>query len=222
VKSQEGGAVCVIVNVPIASFRMPHAREYFETYRVPPPSTVFGMLLSLVGERWRTEHAGAEIATVVLSRPAVSTVLRTMRRVKNLDLAAKANARPDFQELLVDVQLATWVRAGQSECGRPSRRRLADRVRDALREPSGVERFGALSLGESTHLVNDIRALRQGETVRGSLLLPAAEGSLTLPVWPDHVGSSATRWGRYELVEFEGHEPPPDAWQSCAPLSGEG
>ncbi len=220
--AQGDGSLGVLVDVPIASFRMPHAREYFETYRVPPLSTVFGMLLSLVGERWRSAHAGAEIAVAMMSNPILSTVLRTMRRVKDLDLTAKVNARPDFQELLVDVRLAAWIRAGDAERNEPSGRTLASRVRDALRDPACVERFGALSLGESTHLVNDIRALRPGETVRGRLLCPSPSGSLTLPVWPDHVGSFATRWGRYEVVEFEGHTPPHDAWQTCAPLSAEG
>ncbi|WP_422387114.1 CRISPR-associated protein Cas5 [Aphanizomenon flos-aquae] len=34
--------------VPIACFRQSPAREYAETYPVPPLSTVYGMLLSLV------------------------------------------------------------------------------------------------------------------------------------------------------------------------------
>jgi CRISPR-associated protein Cas5t len=216
------GTVGVLVDVPIASFRVPYAREYFETYRVPPPSTVFGMLLSLVGERWRAAHIGAEIGIVMLSSPVRSTVLRTMRRVKDLDLTAKVNARPDFQDLLVDTRVAAWVRAGDNERRDPAGRTLAGRVRYALREPQHIERFGALSLGESTHLVNDLRELRATETVRGHLLYPSASGSLTLPVWPDHVGSSATRWGRYEMVEFEGHSPPDDAWQVCAPLHARG
>ena len=42
--------VGVYICAPVASFRVPRAREYFETFPCPPPSTVYGMLLSMVGE----------------------------------------------------------------------------------------------------------------------------------------------------------------------------
>ena len=41
------------VEVPYASFRKSYARSFAETYPLPPPATVYGMLLSLVGERFR-------------------------------------------------------------------------------------------------------------------------------------------------------------------------
>ena len=59
----------LFVSIPVASFRAPFAREYFETLPCPPPSTVFGMLLSLVGEPDRLAHEGAEIALALVSRP---------------------------------------------------------------------------------------------------------------------------------------------------------
>src|SRR6202044_1447868 len=40
----------VFVSAPVASFRVPQAREYWETLPCPPPATVYGMLLSAVGE----------------------------------------------------------------------------------------------------------------------------------------------------------------------------
>ena len=76
--------VALRVEAPLVSFRNPHAREYAETYRVPPPSTVYGMLLSMVGEERRVRHSGARLALAVLGEPTVSTVLRTVWRVKNL------------------------------------------------------------------------------------------------------------------------------------------
>src|SRR5438094_231737 len=120
-------SVALYVSVPIASFRVPQAREYFETLPCPPPSTVYGMLLSLVGEPDRLRHIGAEIAIAVLSRPERSVVLRTLWRVKTKKHGPGIgeNKRPDFQELLSGVQLAIWVRPGSEEALAPH---LADRV----------------------------------------------------------------------------------------------
>ena len=148
--------VAIYVSVPIASFRNPYAREYLETYPFPPPSTVYGMLLSAVGEASRRVHIGAEIAFALLSRPQVSTVLRTKWRVKSgkTPLGTGQNKVPDFQEVLTGLEMAVWVRGGKEEIARPS---LAERLGRVLSHPSECERFGALSLGESTKLVNDLR-----------------------------------------------------------------
>jgi CRISPR-associated protein Cas5t len=189
-------SIGLAVTIPVAGFRVPRAREYFETFPCPPPATVYGMLLSLVGEPDRYAHEGAEIALALLSEPSYSVVLRTMWRVKERHAGPGLgnNRRPDFQELLTDVRLAVWVRAGPHERGTTT---LARRVREALANPSAVRRFGGLSLGESTHLVNDISLLRD-ELPEGQLLLAETDGDLSLPIWPDHVGS-ATTWGQYRL-----------------------
>lgn len=191
-------SVGLYVSVPIACFRVPRAREYFETFPCPPPSTVYGMLLSMVGEGNRREHEGAEIAIALLSKPSYSVVLRTLWRVKKKahGPGLGENRRPDFQEILSDTQLAIWIRKGLSE---KAAQPLASRVELAIRHPSTVSRFGGLSLGESTHLVNDASILRD-EAIRGRLLMPLDEGDLSLPIWPDHVGSN-TRWGQYRLLD---------------------
>src|SRR5688500_7221819 len=149
--TQAGAAVALYVSVPVASFRVPQAREYLETLPVPPPSTVYGMLLSAVGEPDRLVHRGAELAVAVISPGQRTRVLRTLWRVKSLanPLGSDTNKRPDFQELLVDVQLAVHVRDGV-DAHQPS---LAARLNAAFLDPSSVTRFGGLALGESTHLV---------------------------------------------------------------------
>lgn len=198
------------VSVPVACFRVPRAREYFETFPCPPPSTAYGMLLSMVGEVNRYAHEGAEVAIALISKPAYSVVLRTLWRVKSkkYGLGLGENRRPDFQELLTDVALAVWVRRGEKEAVEPS---LAHRVNDALDDPSVVSRFGGLSLGESTHLVDEITRLDAMDQ-EGQLLLWDAEGGLSLPVWPDHVGSK-TRWGQYHLIDFDlSKDLPEEAW----------
>lgn len=191
-------SVGLYVSVPIACFRVPRAREYFETFPCPPPSTVYGMLLSMVGESNRREHEGAEIAIALLSQPSYSVVLRTLWRVKDRKEGPGlgTNRRPDFQELLSDTRLAVWIRKGVRET---ATRSLASRVEQAVQHPETVSRFGGLSLGESTHLVNDVSIL-DDEGIRGRLLMGLDEGDLSLPIWPDHVGS-ATRWGQYHLLD---------------------
>ncbi len=203
-------AIGLYISVPAACFRVPRAREYFETFPCPPPSTVYGMVLSLVGEVNRRVHEGAEIAIAMLSQPDYSVVLRTMWRVKKTQYGPglQENRRPDFQELLTDVRLAVWVRPGQHESTVTP---LAARLDVALDHPSTVNRFGALSLGESAHLVNDVSRLK-GERLEGKALLAEEDGDLSLPIWPDHVGSN-TRWGQYRLVDSDiGGELPPTAW----------
>jgi CRISPR-associated protein Cas5t len=202
----------LFVSVPVASFRVPQAREYWETLPCPPPATLYGMLLAAVGEPNRLHHEGAEVALALLSAPELSVVVRTLWRVKDHKLAPGIgeNRRPDFQELLSNVRLAVWVRTGVAEAARPS---LSDRVAAALARPSSINRFGGLSLGESTHLVDELRALGAADHGKARLLLDDVEGDLALPVWPDHVGVAGTRWGQYRLVSaMLGMEPDERAW----------
>lgn len=200
------------VSVPVACFRVPRAREYFETFPVPPPATVYGMLLSMCGEINRRTHEGAELAIALLSEPSYSVVLRTMWRVKKKEhgLGLGENRRPDFQELLTDVRLAVWVRAGKEEKATVS---LANRVQTALETPNQVHRFGGLSLGESTHLVDEIKLL-DSFTEDCRMLAAEEDGDLSLPIWVDHVGS-ATTWGQFRLQEasmLDINSVSPQAW----------
>lgn len=202
----------LFVSVPIASFRVPQAREYFETLPCPPPSTVYGMLLALVGEPNRLLHLGAEIAVAMVGTPEHSVVLRTLWRVKAKETGPGIgeNKRPDFQELLTGIRLAVWVRAGAAEAANPF---LAERLRHTLAAPATANRFGGLSLGESTHLVDEVRALRAADGHEGQFLVRDPRGNLALPVWPDHVGSIGTVWGQYRLVTSSlAAEVPTEAW----------
>jgi CRISPR-associated protein Cas5t len=170
------------------------------------------MLLAAVGEPNRLHHEGAEVALALLSAPELSVVVRTLWRVKDRKLAPGIgeNRRPDFQELLSNVRVAVWVRTGTAEAAQPS---LSDRVAAALARPSDINPFGALSLGESTHLIDELRALGPVDHGEGRLLVGDVEGDLALPVWPDHVGAAGTRWGQYRLVPgMVGAEPDERAW----------
>lgn len=202
----------IYLSVPVAGFRVPHAREYFETLPVPPPSTVYGMLLSLVGEEDRCRHQGAELAIAILSQPALSVVLRTTWRIrdKKQGPGMGRNRRPDFQELLSGLRLAIWLRPGQEAGETPS---LFQRVGDVLANPAVSRRFGALALGESTHLVDELRRLCPDDLTNARPLLDDPDGDLSLTIWPNHVGSRGTAWGQYRLSEsMLGVEPPERAW----------
>src|SRR6266852_1217890 len=76
-RKTEGDAVQTLyIEVPYASFRKSHARSFAETYPLPPPATVYGMLLSLVGERFRRRHEGVRLAFAYKRLPHIATTLR--------------------------------------------------------------------------------------------------------------------------------------------------
>jgi CRISPR-associated protein Cas5t len=208
-------SIALRIEVPIAGFRQSRAREYAETYPVPPPSTVYGMLLSIVGEMDRYKYCGTQLAIALFSEPAKSTVIRTFRRFKKKEISDPSNARPDYQELLTDIQFVVWVAAG-SDAESPN---LLERLRAAFTYPETIDRFGGLCLGESRDLVNAVTLLPdtyKGESLRW--LVQDEDGLLALPYWVDHVGSKGTRWSRYLLDDFSALEEPPEkAWTEIQP-----
>jgi CRISPR-associated protein Cas5t len=170
------------------------------------------MILSLVGESNRLQHEGAEIAIALLSEPERSVILRTLWRVKSRKSGPGLgdNKRPDFQELLTGIRLAVWVQEGINEGASP---KLKQRLANVLSNPASGNRFGGLCLGESTHLVDEIRLINNEELHEGWLLLSDSSGDLAFPVWPDHVGSAGTKWGQYRLVPTAlSSELPHTAW----------
>jgi CRISPR-associated protein Cas5t len=193
------------VEVPIACFRQSWAREFAETYPVPPPATVYGMLLSLLGEWDRHRYCGSQLAIALLSQPQLSTVIRTLRRFKTKDIQHPNNARPDYQQLLTDVQIAVLVKGS-----------LAHDLERAFENPELIDRSGGLSLGESRDLVNSVRPIQKVPS-GGRWLIQDEDGILTLPYWVDHVGSRDTRWRRYSLRTLEGDDVPELAWTEICP-----
>ena len=200
------------VSVPIACFRKGLAREYLETEPVPPPSTCYGFLLSLVGEKDRTRHVGCRVTSVLLKQPEKSTVLRTVWKIKNRNLHmgqtpppgapkkvknAGGNRMLDRQEILTGVKLILWLDSSDENGKNPS---LEERTKEALMHPEGIDRFGGLSLGESTHLIDEVKCFDGDSGRQGMIFLLAEQGPLTLPVWVDHVGSKGTSYVTGEMV----------------------
>jgi CRISPR-associated protein Cas5t len=190
----------VYVTVPVACFRKGLAREYLETEPLPPPATCYGFLLSLVGETDRNKYVNCRVTPVLLSKPPTSTVLRTVWRVKQTPLGSPGNTRPDYQQLLTHVELVIWLTSAPD---------LEIRVENALSNPVSTVRFGGLSLGESSHMVDEVCLLekvraRVPHTGHAFLERSDRKGRLSMPVWVDHVGSAGTRYatGDVEMVSL--------------------
>lgn len=206
--------VILKVEVPLASFRKSRAREYMETYDVPPPATIYGMLLSLVGETNRYKHCGVRIAVALLSEPAKSVVLRKFHRHKVREFQHPSNIRPDFQEILADIRFMVWVDQARDQ----AETCLADRILQAFEKPTDVDRFGGLSLGESQFLVNSVNLINEKSlSGSGNWLLQGGNGYISLPYWVDHVGARGTRWQLYELQEDSLKRPPSSSWVAIQP-----
>lgn len=207
------------VTVPFACWRKGAARELLETDVLPPPATCYGALLSLVGERDREAHRGCRVSSGLLNEPERGTILRTLWRVKDAKVAQGSgnNARPDYQQIVIGASLMIWCDSDEEKG--PSGG-LEARVRMALRDPASIDRFGGWSLGESTHLINDLWLRDDGsppQKCRAFLLDP--HGDMTLPVWVDHVGSAMTRYAVGRIVDLT--ESPSKSQLPLIPLSDE-
>lgn len=190
------------VSVPIACFRKGLAREYLETESLPPPSTCYGFLLSMVGETDRMRHERVRVTAGLIGQPDRSVILRTVWRVKSKPLGSSGNSRPDYQQLLANVRLVMWIDSSDEGDMKES---LESRLKTALSpsERGSIERFGGLSLGESTHLVDEVSLIERIDVDANSdkvrLFVVRDRGRYTLPVWVDHVGSAGTRYATGDL-----------------------
>lgn len=205
--------LCLFVDVPMASFRPMWSREYQETYPAPPPSTIYGMLLSLIGvEREdKARHANVKLAVALQDQPDIGRVFRKFRRVaQTAGQKTKKNPnpkpidplterRPDYQELVLWLKFWLWVDDSKAESP------LTEKISEALDEKrrGNVIRHGALCLGESSHMVNEIK-LAVGDTAptanEGRFLVRDRTGFLTMPVWTDH-RNDVPRVETFTLVE---------------------
>ena len=181
------------VEVPVCAFRPYASREYQDTFPVPPPATVYGMLLSYLGvpRDQKVRHRGTEMALAVAELPGRSKVFRKLRRGKELE-----DTRPDYQDLLIGLTLWVWLRPGADAADPP----LSVRIPTALANPSSLTREGGLSLGESSYLVNAI-TVDPSPPDRLIFLTPDERGFYSLPVWVDHQVRANTVLCRFQLSD---------------------
>src|SRR5438132_7851732 len=149
------------IDVPYASFRKSFARSFAETYPLPPPATVYGMLLSLVGEYFRKRHEGVRLAFAYKKLPHIATTLRKLSRYK-YGVPSKQSSlgnAPDFVETLCDIEFLCWIDSSLEKAAEehPQGETLEQRLRRVLEAPHEVNRRGVLCLGLSDDAVNSIK-----------------------------------------------------------------
>lgn len=181
--------LCLFLDVPMASFRPMWSREYQQTYPVPPPSTIYGMLLSLVGveREQKRDYADVRLAIALKDQPEIGRIFRKFRRVAQRSKKADplTDRRPDYQELVLWLKFWLWIDGTKAE------NPLAEKICGALdtERRGNIIRHGALCLGESSHMVNDVK-LAVGNVAptkrEGRFLVRDQTGFLTMPVWTDH------------------------------------
>jgi CRISPR-associated protein Cas5t len=195
------------LDCPCTSFPRSFARDYKETYLYPPPSTIYGFLLSLVGEADLTAHLGVKLAIGMIGdAPPIFRIVRKQRHHKfsktHLGTYPPSKfSKPNFQELLTDLRVA--IRIDSEKEFAPVK--LDERVAIALSNPEQITRFGGLSLGESWALVNGIRNYRS-EDGEIQWLVKDNRGLIGLPVWIDRKTNQGT-FQRFNLGNFS-----PDCW----------
>jgi CRISPR-associated protein Cas5t len=186
------------LDCPCTSFPRSFARDFKETYSYPPPSTVYGMLLSLVGEVDMLAHVGVKLAIGIIgSDPPISRIVRKQRHHKfsKQQLGTYPSSqfsKPNHHELLTDLQFVIKLNSEQESgtvklLDSPTET-LCDRVAIALTTPEQINRFGGLSLGESWAMLNGVRVYRPED---GDIrwLVKDDRGLIGLPVWIDRVSS---------------------------------
>lgn len=197
---------------PCTSFPRSFARDFKETYLYPPPSTLYGFLLSLVGEQDMKAHLGVRLAIGILGDD--SPISRSVRKQRSHKFVVSTEAKkriqkygegvyptsqfskPNFQELLTDVRIAIKIDSSNESASI----KLSERVAIALSSPSQILRFGGLSLGESWAMINGIRNYRETDgAVRW--LVKDSRGLISLPVWIDRQTGQGT-FQRFSLGEF--------------------
>jgi CRISPR-associated protein Cas5t len=189
------------IHVPVVSWVKPAARQYRETERIPPLSTCYGFLLSLVGEESRYRHLGVRLTPALIPDdkgrlPQKTRILRLLRRLKNPNPADIQNQTPELQEIYGNLHLALWVDSAEEKQS-PT---LEDRVRQALERPEEIDRYGALSLGESTWAVNSIDPLDWNKLPRGTrAFLTHPHPRVSLATWVDHKDDSTTNYAHGNL-----------------------
>ena len=183
------------ISAPFASFKHSYSREYAGSYTYPPPSTIYGCLLSLVGETDMQHHRGVKIALALASKPQSNIVMRTVRRLKNADLNHPSNSKPDFQEILSGIKIVVGVDSSEDTSN------LESKIIEALTSSEKIERFGGLSLGESRDLIDDIQIIKKpSESLQW--LTHNKKGKIKLPITVDYFGSKNTKIEKFSLDDF--------------------
>ena len=153
------------IDAPVASFPRRFAHDYRESYRYPPLTTVFGCILSFIGELDITAYPIDSVDVGVINKyPAISSVCIKYRNIAYMPGGKHAKAReksyspgiypaslyskPNIKEVVTGTKIVAQI----------NNEPLAAKVLYSLH--GACDRFGILSLGESSAIVNCIREYR--------------------------------------------------------------
>ena len=148
-------------------------------------------------------------------------MLRTVWCVTKTPLGSSGNTRPDYQQLLSNIETLIWCessqessRGGAQAWRSGSRRHLNRRKPSTASADSPLAKARILSMRSASSTTALVRRLPQ-EKARSFLLHPT--GRMTLPVWVDHVGSAGTRYETGDLSECDLAPPPIDHMPQIRP-----
>jgi CRISPR-associated protein Cas5t len=156
------------IEAPVASFPRRFAHDYKETYLFPPIRTIYGCILSLIGEldinaypldciKLGVINSCPEVSSICLSyrNPAYSPGGKHVKTRTNVYppgvYPSSLYSKPNIKEVVTGTQVVAVI----------DNTHLANRVKIALVQ--GCDRFGILSLGESSAMVNVIREYRESD-----------------------------------------------------------
>lgn len=158
--------ILVYIEAPIASFPRRFAHDYRETYLYPPRTTVFGCILSFVGELDIAAYPIESLEVGVINKhPEISSVCIKQRnfaytpggkhyKIKQQSYGpgvypSSYYSKPNIKEIVYGTKIVAKI----------NNEPLTARIRYSLHD--GGDRFGILSLGESSAVVNSIREYRK-------------------------------------------------------------
>lgn len=169
------------------SWRPPMRSDYVESYVVPPPSTVYGALLSLVGETDPTRHVGCRVTASHVCHAGTQIVLAHAWRQKTPGnpRGVGDNKTIRFEEIFHDVQIILWVDSSD-ESTTPT---LEQRLIQAENRRFRGRRFGIPCVGNATDTIHAHQIIHNPPHQVTTFLLPGPvperRRSVCMPVWVD-------------------------------------
>ena len=183
------------LDVPFASFRPYRSRDFQESFSIPPPSTVYGSLLSYLGitRDQKAKYRGSKLILAVESLPLRSVFLRKMRRGDGLMNHHDRNCRPEYQEVLVELVIYVGIKG-----------ELAVAFKEGFANPQNIKRFGGWALGESSNLINSVNLI-DGPPAEALYLCADKRGFHQLTTWVDHVGNNSV-YQRFDIRKHDAND----------------
>lgn len=196
--------ISAFISVEDCLLRKPHSRELYDSDALPPPTTIYGMFLSYIGEYDREKYRGTQMAICVIRHPKKSWILRKNWRTKfaNVPPGCGKNVRPEFLAIQVGLEFAVWLNGP-----------IVPVLKHAVERPEEVDRYGCLSFGDSNGNIEELKFYPTWPTGKtGDWMVPSQRGKYPLPLWSDYDTLREAVWQRFDLILGPIKEPHTDCW----------